>query len=128
MSKYVIINSNGTNAFYDDVIHDTIPDGALEISDADYKTFFSDNGKYIFKNTDSKAVLSEITYTSEEIKQQKKDALDSEYQPQFDSLVNSLGIATLAGDTDTQDSIKSDYTTLKAEYTTKLEAIENGTD
>lgn len=125
MAKYVVIN-NGTNAFYDDAIHSAIPDGALEISDKDYKTFFSDNGKYIFKIVDSKAVLSEITYTAEEIKQQKLNSLDYEYQSQFDSLVSSLGLAILSGDTDTQDSIKSDYAALKTEYTTKREAIENG--
>ena len=58
--KYVTI-TNGSLAFYDTDIHTTIPSGAYEITDADYTTFFSDQGKYTFEVQDSKAVLVELT-------------------------------------------------------------------
>ena len=58
--KYVTI-TNGSLGFYDTNIHTTIPSGAYEITDADYTTFFSDQGKYTFEAQDSKAVLVELT-------------------------------------------------------------------
>lgn len=58
--KYVTI-TNGSLGFYDTDIHTTIPSGAYEITDADYTTFFSDQGKYTFEVQDSKAVLMELT-------------------------------------------------------------------
>lgn len=58
--KYVTI-TNGSLGFYDTDIHTTIPSGAYEITDADYTTFFSDQGKYTFEVQDSKAVLVELT-------------------------------------------------------------------
>lgn len=58
--KYVTI-TNGSLGFYDTDIHTTIPRGAYEITDADYTTFFSDQGKYTFEVQDSKAVLVELT-------------------------------------------------------------------
>ena len=58
--KYVTITS-GSLGFYDTEIHTTIPSGAYEITDADYTTFFSDQGKYTFEVQDSKAVLVELT-------------------------------------------------------------------
>lgn len=59
--KYVVIASDGTNAFYDDGDSTTIPSGALAISDADYTTFFSDNGGYIFTNINGVATISALT-------------------------------------------------------------------
>lgn len=58
--KYVTI-TNGSLGFYDTNVHTTIPSGAYEITDADYTTFFSDQGKYTFEVQDSKAVLVELT-------------------------------------------------------------------
>ena len=58
--KYVTI-TNGSLGFYDTDVHTTIPSGAYEITDADYTTFFSDQGKYTFEVQDSKAVLVELT-------------------------------------------------------------------
>jgi hypothetical protein len=54
---------------------------------------------------------------------EKIAALDAEYQPQFKSLAESLGLATLDGNQVVIDGIKSDYTALKTEYNTKREAI-----
>ena len=64
--------------------------------------------------------------TADEIKQKKIETLNTEYDPQFAALATSLGLATLNGDQTVLDGIKSDYTDLKAEYQTKLEAINNG--
>ncbi|WP_196603087.1 hypothetical protein [Pectinatus frisingensis] len=126
MSKYVIVNLNGCNGFYDDTVHKIIPDGALPVTDADYGQFFRENGKYIFRNINNTAILSKITYSADEIRQQKIDTLNAEYQPQFNDLAQSLGLAMLSNDTAAQDSIKTDYTALKTEYTNKKGIIENG--
>ena len=67
-----------------------------------------------------------VAPTSEEIKQKAIDSLNTEYDSQFAALATSLGLATLSGDQTVIDGIKSDYTALKAEYQTKLEAINNG--
>ena len=126
MSKYVIVNLNGCNGFYDDTVHKIIPDGALPVTDADYGQFFRENGKYIFRNINNTAILSKITYSADEIRQQKIDTLNAEYQPQFNDLAQSLGLAMLSNDTAAQDSIKTDYTALKTEYPNKKGIIENG--
>ncbi len=60
------------------------------------------------------------------LKQQKLDALDVEYQPQFEALAVAYITAILASDTTTAAARQSDYVTLKAEYTTAREAITNG--
>lgn len=62
MSKYVNINTDGTNAFYDSDLY-APPSGALSVSDADYKTFFSNNGKYRFVLIDGAAVLQDAPIT-----------------------------------------------------------------
>jgi len=58
--------------------------------------------------------------------EQKLTALDSEYQTQFDALVQALGAATLASDTDLITDLQAEYIALKAQYTTAREAVENG--
>ena len=67
-----------------------------------------------------------VAPTAEEIKQKAIETLNTEYDSQFAALATSLGLATLSGDQAVINSIKSDYTELKAEYQTKLEAINNG--
>lgn len=52
--------------------------------------------------------------------------LDAEYQPQFTELAQALGLATLSGNQTVIDSIKEDYTALKAEYDEKREVITSG--
>ena len=72
------------------------------------------------------ATIAIAAPTAEEIKQKAIETLNTEYDSQFAALATSLGLATLSGDQTVIDSIKSDYTALKAEYQTKLEAINNG--
>jgi hypothetical protein len=62
--------------------------------------------------------------TAAEIKTQKLQDLDWQYQPQFAELVNALGVATLSDSTDLIASIKADYADLKAEYDTKRGEID----
>jgi hypothetical protein len=62
--------------------------------------------------------------TATEIKSQKLQTLDWQYQPQFAELVNALGIATLSDSTDLITSIKVDYTALRVEYDTKRGEID----
>lgn len=64
--------------------------------------------------------------TAGEALAQKIAALDAEYQSQFRDLQLAWASASIAGDTSLADSIKSDYTALKAEYQVKLEAIKSG--
>jgi hypothetical protein len=126
MGKYVVINTDGSNGFYDDIFHTVIPTGALSITNTDYEKFFVDNGKYRFVLSDGKAVLQE--YVSIKTTADKLAALDAAYQPQFKDLAQSLGLATLDGNETVLTGIKADYATLKAEYQTKKDAINNGTN
>ena len=61
MSKYVVINTDGTNAFYDSDINTEIPSNAFKISDSDYETFFSNQGYYIFIEGATVATLLALT-------------------------------------------------------------------
>ena len=63
---------------------------------------------------------------AEETTDQKLSALDAEYQTQFDALIQALGAATLASDTDLIADLQAEYATLKAEYTTARSVIDNG--
>ena len=58
--------------------------------------------------------------------QQSLDALDAEYDPQFDALTLAWATASMAGDTATAAARLTDKTALRAEYQTKREAITNG--
>ncbi|MBP2639001.1 MAG: hypothetical protein H6Q69_2831 [Firmicutes bacterium] len=57
---------------------------------------------------------------------QKLSALDTEYESQFTALAQAYSTAIMAGDTTTAASIQTDYTDLKAQYQTALEAINSG--
>lgn len=67
----------------------------------------------------------EHAQTPDEIKQQRITDLNTEYQPQFQSLKDSLIAALVRNDTATMDEIRIDYATLQTEYNTKMEAITN---
>ncbi len=60
---------------------------------------------------------------SEPTKDEKIATLDAIYQPQFASLAQSLGVATLDGNQTVIAGIKEDYAALKAEYTSKMEVL-----
>ena len=120
----------------------TLKNGEIVVNEIIEKHCYYNNGlsnKIVSSSytvSDGEVLFDEIP-TSEELKtafsgyaaalkEKELTALDDIYQPQFTELVQSLGLATLANDTDTVTSIQSDYAELKSEYTTKREAIENG--
>jgi len=59
----------------------------------------------------------------EPTKAEKVAMLDAVYQPQFVSLAQLLGVATLDGNQTAITGIKEDYAALKAEYTSKMEVL-----
>jgi hypothetical protein len=96
MSKYVLINLDGTNAFYDSNFHSAIPSGALEINESDYQKFFLDNGKYIFSNINETATLSEVTVSLAQMQAIKIAAIDTAataaYTGGFTSSANGMAL------------------------------------
>ena len=110
--KYVVINSDGTNAFYDSVINEAIPSGALEIADSDYKKFFENQGSYVFivTITDSitTATLSEVTVTLAEAQTAAIASLKTQAAEQYVAGVTSSATGTALyydSDTTTQSQI-----------------------
>lgn len=53
------------------------------------------------------------------------NTLKNEYTPQIAALKDALATATLAGDTETIEDLKSEYADVTAEYNQKLEALNN---
>lgn len=53
------------------------------------------------------------------------NALKNEYTPQITALKDALATATLAGDNETIEDLKSEYADVTDEYNTKLEALNN---
>jgi len=85
------------------------------------------DGEVLFDATPTTAQLeSSFSGYSNAVKAQKSAELDTEYQSQFITLAQSLGLATLNGNQTVIDGIKSDYTALKTEYQKKMEEITNG--
>lgn len=59
-------------------------------------------------------------------KDQQLSTLDSQYQPQFKELAESLGIASLANNQSLIQELQQEYASLKSEYDSKREVIMNG--
>lgn len=104
-------------------ITDTDPKGRFVKEIEDQFISCSDDVEqgYAYTNNTFSAPVGHVPTTEEKIAD-----LDTEYQAQFSSLAQALGLATLDGNQANIDSIKADYTALKAEYQTKKEAIVNG--
>jgi hypothetical protein len=66
---------------------------------------------------------SALLLNPEEIRQQHLNALDEEYNPQFDALTLAWATASMEGDTETAAARVADKQTLKEEYQRKREAI-----
>lgn len=98
----------------------------IEIIDADTYDAYVQKG-YV-RDTDTGKPIPYIApeLTEAEKKVAAADALKAEYEPQIEALKDALATATLAGDTETIESLKVEYNDLIAEYNTKLEAINNG--
>jgi hypothetical protein len=81
-------------------------------------------GEVLFDHTPTNAELAlAFSGYTDAIKEQKTEALDAEYEPQFAELAQAYATALMAEDTTTVANIQVDYAALKAAYQTKLEAI-----
>lgn len=69
-------------------------------------------------------VADEIQVVSESVGD-KANQIKTDYERQVVELKDALLTATLANDTETIESLKSDYATVMAEYQTALEAVNN---
>ena len=69
---------------------------------------------------DGKIVLQPA---AEPTKEEKLAALDAVYQPQFVTLAQALGLATLDANQTVIDGVKADYAALKSEYQAKVKEI-----
>jgi hypothetical protein len=125
--NYDAITGKILGYYPDDIGYSSIPEPFFEIDDTTHQDCVNNPGlRRVDLTTKTIVEYTPAAPTAEELKQQKIAALDAEYQPQFHSLQLSWAAASMEGDTTTADSVKSDYTALKAEYQTKLEAINNG--
>lgn len=61
MSKYVVINNDGSNKIYDPLNCHSVPTGVLTVSDMDCEKYFTNVGKYIFVNSNGTAKLQEVS-------------------------------------------------------------------
>jgi hypothetical protein len=108
-----------------------IADGCIEITETDYNKLLGnagdgDNGTGYIYDSKVKTVVSapaKPAPTADEIKAQKKAAIDANYKQVFDSLAADLVLAVLANNTTAQDSIKTDYKSAQDSYAKELGAL-----
>jgi len=109
--------------FYpDEITYSTIPEPYIEIDEDTHQDCINNQG---LRKIDIETLAVVTCEAAEATTEQKLSALDDEYEFQFDTLVQALGAATLASDTDLISDLQTEYATLKAEYTTAREAIDN---
>ena len=114
--------------FYPDFIsYETIPEPYIEIDKTAHQDCINNQGLRRVDVTTKKI----ITYTppeptAAEVKQSKINALNTNYNAQFEELSKSLGLASLANDADLIAELRIEYDDLKTAYTAELEVINNG--
>jgi hypothetical protein len=114
-------NDGNYIGFYTKDIHgENIPTPNIELTDEEWQEALTGNYKVI----KGKHTYASYVPTTSEIRQQQLSTLDAEYQPQFTSLSQALGMATLSDNTVLITSIKADYVALKTEYDTKRGEID----
>lgn len=117
-------DETGFLSFYDTALNyfGGIPTPNIPITTEQHADFFARGQRH--RVIDGKWTYVEPpALTTEELQKQKLAALDAEYQSQFATLAQSLGLATLDGNQTVADSIKADYATLKTEYQKKRQVI-----
>lgn len=115
------ITTGAIIGFYpDDITYTSIPAPYIEVDDQTYQDCINNQR---LRKIDLENLVIINCEAAEATTDQKLTALDAEYQTQFDALIQALGVATLASDTELIADLQSEYTTLKAEYTTAREAI-----
>lgn len=106
-------------------VHANIPAEAIPITETEQALYVT--GEYIRDMKTGQPMRKPvINPTAEELKAQALAALDAEYQPQFRELQLAWAAASMAGDTDLAEDVVAANAALKAEYQTKLEAIDHG--
>ena len=108
----------------DDIDYVSIPEPNIEIDDNAHQDCINNQGNRIVDIRNKVIITGTIDKILTEVEQLTN--LDATYQPQFDDLVRSLGLATLANDTTKITDLQSEYAVLKTAYTTARSAIENG--
>ena len=105
----------------------TAGNGVIRLSDCVCIPFAEGNMDYdVYKEWLAAGNTPEPAQTAAEIKQAKINALNANYDSQFAELSKSLGIASLADDTNLISELRSEYTSLKTAYAAELEVINNG--
>jgi hypothetical protein len=125
MKYYAIFDTNGSRiTTYVEGIYENIPTEAIEITEEEQNLYCT--GEYIRDMTTGKPVKKPVYVpTSEEIKQQKLDELDSAYNPKFDALTLAWATASMSGNVEMANARKADKEALTLEYNTKKGDIEN---
>ena len=100
-----------------------IPEGYIEISAEEQKLY--QTNEYIRGKNGKPKKKPPYVPTSEELKQQQLQQLESEYQTAVAELQKSLGIANLQNDTALIADIRNDFAELQANYQEQKGAIEN---
>jgi len=99
--KYAIFDSKGfPKAFYDDEIHDKIPDNAIKITEEEWKEFIEHQGKRRYDFTEKRIKKYYRRKTKEEKKKELKGKEIS--QIQYEDI-----ILAIAGDPDALTKIKT---------------------
>ena len=106
----------------EDDIREKFPN-AVEISEEDQEKY---SAGYIRGIDGKPKEKPAYVPTDTEVKQAKIDALNSNYNAQFEELSKSLGLASLANDTGLIAELRTEYTSLKTAYAAELEVINNG--
>lgn len=102
----------------------TAPDIVEIITAADYDLYAQ---KGYVRDTESGKPIPYIPPepTAAEKTLSAANTLKNEYTPQIAALKDALATATLAGDNETIEDLKSEYADVTAEYNQKLEALNN---
>lgn len=122
--NYYSANGKIVTFFPNDIAYIEIPNSCIEIDRETWQDCIANPGRRKVDLTTLQIIECESeapTLT----KEQKLTALDTQYQTEFDTLVASLGIATLANDADLIAELKQEYADLKTQYATERSAIEN---
>ena len=120
------MTTGAIKGFYpDDIAYANIPAPYIEIDETTHQDCMNHQG---LRKVDlaTHTIIDCAQVVTELTKVEKLVALDVAYQPQFASLAQGAGLATLDGNEDTLANIKEDYAALKTEYKEKLEVINNG--
>lgn len=106
------------------LLKDTVP-AVVEIITADDYDLYAQKGYVRDVQTGKPILYIPPEPTAAEKTLSAANALKNEYTPQIAALKDALATATLSGDNETIEDLKSEYADVTAEYNQKLEALNN---